>query len=163
LTWDQIIAAYPNATISGPGGTVICVGYGGHAGVVINVDRVVIGLSDQLPVLYDFEPALLGDANYDGAVDVGDLGILAANYGGSGKTWTEGDFNGDALVDVGDLGILAANYGSSNFSSDYANAFGTTIANDVEDNTGSSICSNLGIPMIAGLLLMGLMLLKQEE
>jgi alkaline phosphatase len=53
-----------------------------------------------------------GDANGDGIVDVGDLGILAANYGmTSGATRTMGDFNGDGLVDTGDLGILAAKYG----------------------------------------------------
>ena len=54
-----------------------------------------------------------GDANGDGTVDVGDLGILAANYGlTSGATWAKGDFNNDGKVDVGDLGILAANYGT---------------------------------------------------
>jgi uncharacterized protein YjbI with pentapeptide repeats len=57
---------------------------------------------------------VLGDANDDGRVDVGDLGILAANYGsGDSGTWGSGDFNGDGQVDVGDLGILAANYGTS--------------------------------------------------
>lgn len=55
-----------------------------------------------------------GDANDDGVVDVGDLGILAGNYGTlSDATWAMGDFNGDGAVDVGDLGILAGNYGSS--------------------------------------------------
>jgi hypothetical protein len=51
-----------------------------------------------------------GDANNDGAVDVVDLGILAANYDGTGKTWAQGDFSGDGHVDVVDLGILAKNY-----------------------------------------------------
>jgi T5SS/PEP-CTERM-associated repeat protein len=55
-----------------------------------------------------------GDANYDGMVDVGDLGILAANYGTTGDVcWAMGDFNLDGTIDVGDLGILAANYGNS--------------------------------------------------
>jgi len=55
---------------------------------------------------------MAGDANADGKVDVGDLGILAANYGlAAGATWEKGDFNKDGKVDVGDLGILAANYG----------------------------------------------------
>ncbi|MCK4624148.1 MAG: PEP-CTERM sorting domain-containing protein [Phycisphaerae bacterium] len=54
-----------------------------------------------------------GDANADSAVNVGDLGILAANYGTeNGMKWADGDFNGDGAVNVGDLGILAANYGS---------------------------------------------------
>jgi hypothetical protein len=53
-----------------------------------------------------------GDANHDSLIDVGDLGILAANYGRAGyASWEMGDFNHDGLIDVGDLGILAANYG----------------------------------------------------
>ena len=58
-----------------------------------------------------------GDADMDGAVDVGDLGILGANYGQSGKTWFDGDFTGDSVVNVGDLGILGANYGAGGGSS----------------------------------------------
>ena len=55
---------------------------------------------------------LSGDANGDGMVDVGDLGILGANYGAaSGAGWTRGDFTGDGAVDVGDLGVLGAQYG----------------------------------------------------
>jgi hypothetical protein len=112
-----------------------------------------------------------GDANADGMVDVGDLGILAANYGGNNKSWAQGDFNGDGLVDVGDLGILAANYGtnsnsSMNWDAAYAQAFGTTVAEDEDDSvaeTGSPACSALGLPLIAGLFLAGLMLVKLEE
>jgi hypothetical protein len=106
-----------------------------------------------------------GDANGDGRVDVGDLGILAANYGGSDKTWAQGDFNGDGRVDVGDLGILAAHYGegvngAADFSADYAKAFGTAAEEEVD---GNSLCSGLGLPLIAGLLLAGLMLVKLED
>jgi hypothetical protein len=109
-----------------------------------------------------------GDANSDGAVDVGDLGILAANYGGTGKTWAEGDFNNDGVVDVGDLGILAANYGSSGsgFNADYAKVFGTTsvdsLTEDSEDTT-SSLCSSLGLSLIAGLAMLGMMIVKLDE
>ena len=58
-------------------------------------------------------PALhAGDANGDNMVDVGDLGILGANYGTlTGATWATADFTGDGAVDVGDLGVLGANYG----------------------------------------------------
>jgi hypothetical protein len=116
-----------------------------------------------------------GDANVDGKVDVGDLGILAANYGRTGDAiWTMGDFNGDGKVDVGDLGILAAHYGEgstnpTNFSEDYSKAFGTTVADDDTDasddaaSTSSIVCSGLGLPLIAGLVLMCLMLVKLEE
>lgn len=60
-----------------------------------------------------------GDANSDGKVDVGDLGILAANYGKSFMGWAQGDFNGDRKVDIADLGILASYYSyksSDNFN-----------------------------------------------
>ncbi len=104
-----------------------------------------------------------GDASLDGKVDVGDLGILAANYGKtSGKSWTQGDFTGDGKVDVGDLGILAANYGknasSSDFASDYAKVFGME---EVEESD-NSICSSLGLSLIA-LLVMGTLLIRLEE
>jgi uncharacterized protein (DUF2141 family) len=107
-----------------------------------------------------------GDANADSKVDVGDLGILAANYGMTeGATWDLGDFNGDGKVDVGDLGILAANYGrgsssASNFDADYAKVFGTEAD---EEETESTLCSSLGLSLIAGLSLMGLMLVKLDE
>ncbi|NLE28312.1 MAG: hypothetical protein GX629_01425 [Phycisphaerae bacterium] len=110
-----------------------------------------------------------GDANRDGMVNVGDLGILAANYGGSDKTWEQGDFNNDGLVNVGDLGILAANYGAgvngaADFAGDYAKVFGSAVEDDDSEVTeGSSLCSGLGLPLLAGLLLAGLMLVKLEE
>jgi hypothetical protein len=55
-----------------------------------------------------------GDANNDGAVNVGDLGILAGNWQQVtvlGKSWQEGDFTGDDIVNVGDLGVLAGAWG----------------------------------------------------
>jgi hypothetical protein len=124
-------------------------------------------------VILNVATPIQGDANLDGAVDVGDLGILAANYGGSGKKWKLGDFNGDGLVDVGDLGILAAHYGegsvqpSMDFNADYAKAFGTTVTDEdtdaADEETGSSVCSTSGLPLVAGLMLMGLMFVKIGE
>ncbi|HSV16245.1 MAG TPA: hypothetical protein VLI90_18425, partial [Tepidisphaeraceae bacterium] len=64
------------------------------------------------PIILNFF-VLGGDATRDSKVDVGDLGVLATNYGLSGKTYSQGDFNYDTKVDVGDLGILATNYGKS--------------------------------------------------
>jgi hypothetical protein len=58
--------------------------------------------------LYNVAP---GDANADGQVDIGDLGILNSNYGRIGATWAMGDFNLDGVVDIGDLGILNSHYG----------------------------------------------------
>ena len=69
----------------------------------LNIDDVTFALLVAVP----------GDANGDGLCDVGDLGILGANYntavtGGV----SQADFNGDGMCDVGDLGILGANYTS---------------------------------------------------
>jgi hypothetical protein len=57
--------------------------------------------------------ALAGDANSDRVVDVSDLGILATNWQGSAKTFSQGDFNYDGAVDVTDLGYLATNWQKS--------------------------------------------------
>jgi len=53
---------------------------------------------------------LAGDINNDGFIDVGDLGILAANWEASSVGWLGGDLDGDGVVDIGDLGILAGNW-----------------------------------------------------
>ncbi len=82
------------------------------------VGGVLIGPDRALAVTYTptdvwVTAALPGDANLDGTVDVGDLGILAANWSSSSGTWALAEFNGDGTVDVGDLGILASHYGQS--------------------------------------------------
>jgi hypothetical protein len=57
---------------------------------------------------------LAGDANGDGSVDVGDLGILGENYTHTGNWWElPGDMNADGEVNVGDLGILGENYNTT--------------------------------------------------
>ena len=118
---------------------------------------------------------LPGDANNDGKVDVSDLGILAANYGlTSGAEWIQGDFNGDHQVDVSDLGILAANYGvgtgsTLDFNAD-AGALGLVAgdeetAKDQTPVTSTLGCGSAGLPLVAGMVLAGLMLggLKLKE
>ena len=59
-----------------------------------------------------FEPAVPGDSNVDGEVDLLDLDTLGANF----RTTTElrsaaGDFTGDGLVGLDDLDVLGANFG----------------------------------------------------
>lgn len=51
-----------------------------------------------------------GDANHDRTVDATDLYILASNWYGSGKTFSQGDFNYDGVVDGKDLGILSVRW-----------------------------------------------------
>jgi hypothetical protein len=54
-----------------------------------------------------------GDPTQDGNVSLGDIGIVAGNWGKSGQTWAQGDFTGDGVVGLGDIGILAGNWGWS--------------------------------------------------
>jgi hypothetical protein len=51
-----------------------------------------------------------GDANRDFVVNPTDFNLLAANFGGTGKTWDQGDFNDDGLVNPTDFNFLAANF-----------------------------------------------------
>jgi hypothetical protein len=55
-----------------------------------------------------------------------------------------------------------------NWAADYAAAFGTTASNDAtadtaETTSDSAACSGVGLSLIAGLALMGLMMVKLEE
>ena len=57
---------------------------------------------------------MAADAGEDGAVDMGDLLILAQNKGSISSDWMHGDFNYDSMVDFNDLLILAQNIGKTN-------------------------------------------------
>ncbi len=110
-----------------------------------------------------------GDANHDNKVNVVDLGILATNYGVTGTaTWEMGDFDGDTNVNVVDLGILATNYGAGEAAAAAdAKAFGLDVpesqAKDDTDVATGITCPATSLPLIAGLLLAGLMLVKLEQ
>ena len=59
-------------------------------------------------------PALPGDANLDGKVDINDLTTVLSNFGSSsGMTWVAGDFNADGKVDINDLTIVLSHFGQS--------------------------------------------------
>ena len=53
-------------------------------------------------------PAVPGDANLDGQVDINDLTIVLAHYNQTGMTWYTGGFTGDGAVDINDLTIVLA-------------------------------------------------------
>ena len=65
--------------------------------------------NSEVVVAYTF----YGDANLDSAVDAGDFGILAANWGQGEKVWSLGDFNYDGNVNLQDFNRLASNFGLS--------------------------------------------------
>ena len=53
-----------------------------------------------------------GDANFDQKISVGDVSLLADNWGDPGPfTWAQGDFNGDQAISVGDVSLLSDNWG----------------------------------------------------
>jgi hypothetical protein len=134
--------------------------------------RLVIVVGNLL--VYHGLEVLPGDANCDGHVNVGDLGILAANYGAmSNAVWMQGDFNGDGAVNVGDLGILAAHYGAggnemSDFAADSKEIFGTTVVNGdrndvlVDEEDEYVGCGGVGLSLIVGLLLACVMSARSE-
>ncbi|MEO0529771.1 MAG: hypothetical protein AAF266_04245 [Planctomycetota bacterium] len=67
----------------------------------------------EVPILYEVISALLAaDFNGDGTVDLLDLDILGANFGGPGDAMT-GDANADGTVDLLDLDILGSQFGQS--------------------------------------------------
>jgi hypothetical protein len=60
-----------------------------------------------------YTPAVPGDANTDGRVDINDLTIVLAHYNQTGMTWSQGEFTGDGTVDINDLTIVLAHYGDT--------------------------------------------------
>ena len=99
--WDQTASSWANITLA-------------RKDMNYTLKYLTDGDLTGYTVLTYFGTPISGDANFDGAIDVSDLGILASNYGlTGGVTWAMGDFNLDGKIDVSDLGILAANYGGS--------------------------------------------------
>ncbi len=60
-------------------------------------------------------PICPGDFNNDGQINLADLNILLANFGGSVPVWTNGDATGDGAVNLADLNFVLANFSTSCF------------------------------------------------
>jgi Protein of unknown function (DUF1565) len=69
-------------------------------------DGVVSGLPMEQ---FAIEPALLGDTDLNGTVNIHDLQNLLTNFNAPGS-WDQGNFNGQAAVNIGDLQALLDNY-----------------------------------------------------
>ncbi len=53
----------------------------------------------------------LEDINGDGQVNLSDLGLVLANFGGPGS-YSEGDINGDGQINLSDLGLILSKWGA---------------------------------------------------
>jgi photosystem II stability/assembly factor-like uncharacterized protein len=54
-----------------------------------------------------------GDANHNRTVDATDFNLLAANFGKTGRTFSQGDFNYDGVVNLLDLNAIATRFGTT--------------------------------------------------
>jgi hypothetical protein len=53
----------------------------------------------------------MGDANFDGRVDLDDFMLLKQNMGVGESSWAQGDFNGDGVSDLDDFIVLKTHFG----------------------------------------------------
>jgi probable HAF family extracellular repeat protein len=117
FTWNSTTGMQDlnsTALVPGLGGWTLTDAYAiNTAGQIVGDGSVTIGGTLDAKRAFLLTPAISGDANLDGRVDVNDLTIVLAHFGQSGMTWTEGEFTGSGTVDVNDLTIVLANYGKS--------------------------------------------------
>ncbi len=95
-----------------------------------------------------------GDANIDKLVNLADFNTLAANFGQTGRVWTQGDFNGDDLVNLQDFNILAANFGMT--------AAGPTVTPDDWASLAAAVPEPASLGTI-GLVATGLVLRRRRQ
>jgi parallel beta-helix repeat protein len=77
--------------------------------------NIALGTCDFAPLIFPCGP-LSGDLNYDGIVDVSDLGVAAISFGSHLKhpRWDPAsDINDDGLVDMLDMVLIAMNFGKT--------------------------------------------------
>ncbi|NLF32684.1 MAG: hypothetical protein GX591_17550, partial [Planctomycetes bacterium] len=88
-----------------------------NAGVVLGYTADIVGTPVPTGAgpdigAYEYVPAVPGDADADGDVDLDDFVLLKQNFGTpSGATAAQGDFDGDGDVDLDDFVILKQNFG----------------------------------------------------
>ena len=55
-------------------------------------------------------PAIDGDINLDGTVDIFDINVVSSHWNGAGP---QGDANGDGIVDIFDVNLISSNWGAT--------------------------------------------------
>jgi len=115
-----ITAGYSGGTWNGPGinssdaaaATGHGIGFGEASAIFTGFPATFFGQTiDSTTLLVSF--TRYGDANLDRLVNSDDFNRFAANFGLSGRTWTQGDFNYDTIVNSDDFNLLAGNFGLS--------------------------------------------------
>jgi autotransporter-associated beta strand protein len=126
--------------------TETSVGYASNGSLNLTEFKGVTGLvAGDVLVKYTYA----GDANLDGKVDIGDLGLLAGAWQQSGKVWFDGDFTYNGTVDIGDLGLLAGNWQKGVGSGQLLESFDQAMAQ-------FSAFDGVAVPEPTGLALLGL-------
>jgi autotransporter-associated beta strand protein len=157
-----ITSSYNGGHWDGPGGitsstaaasTETSVGYASNASLNLTEFKGVTGLAaNDVLVRYTYA----GDANLDGKVDIGDLGLLAGAWQQSGKVWFDGDFTYDGAVNIGDLGLLAGNWQKGVGSGTLAMSFDQAMAQfSAFDGVAVPEPASFGLLALGGLALAG--------
>ncbi|WP_428305586.1 hypothetical protein [Lacipirellula sp.] len=108
----RIIDAYDDVNISGHFSTVTVDG-GDTILNSLDVAMAVLYDWSGAPGDVVVRASLPGDFNLDDSVDPADVALWSTNFGLTNATWVDGDANGDGAVDMGDWGALQLYLGSS--------------------------------------------------
>jgi autotransporter-associated beta strand protein len=109
---QQAIENGQNASSSNGGGNIIS-GYAAGNGLYIGYADGSDGVNPKLSAgQVVVEPALGGDTDLNGAVNIHDLQNLLADFNQAGF-WDQGNFDGDPTVDISDLQLLLSNFNDS--------------------------------------------------
>src|SRR6185437_15021646 len=76
-------------------------------------------------------PALAGDVNHDGTVNLSDLLLVTRDFGKSLPMYEGGDLDGDGSVGLSDFLILARNFGKNSVSTAAPSASSPSIQSPV--------------------------------
>jgi probable HAF family extracellular repeat protein len=81
----------------------------------VNASGQIVGWGTKDSANHGFllTPALSGDANLDGTVNINDLSKVLTNYDKTGLDWAGGDFDGNGTVNISDLSKVLTNYDKS--------------------------------------------------
>ena len=85
------------------------------AGRILGYGRAALGTYTDRSFL--LTPAVAGDANRDGKVDINDLTIVLSHFGQKRNDLGQGEFTGNGTVDINDLTIVLSHFGQSPGSS----------------------------------------------